>query len=132
MTISKCPRCNKKHIILSRPSIKDENYPLTICPSCLNAYVPEILQKRVSKPYEPPKKYQIALCGLVVGIIGIVLIIFGIMKNKILVMLLGSLLFSFWILMIGMSLALWKEILKNSKIEYDTILEHIHDGKAEG
>lgn len=125
MTISKCPKCNKRHIIFSRPSLKDENYPFTTCPRCLTQYIPEILQKRVKAPYKQPRRYQIALCGLPVGLIGLLLIILGIMYNKILVMILGSLLFSFWILLIGMSLSLWKDILKNSKVEYDIILKNM-------
>lgn len=121
MKNSKCPTCSKKHMIFSRPSSKDQNFPFTICPYCKSQYVPEILQKRIKNEYKEPSKTQILLCGLPVAIVGLVIIVVAIILNKPLFVALGGIVFSFYILLIAMSISLWKEILINSKKEYEII-----------
>ena len=108
-------------MIISRPSMKDDDFPFTTCPSCRTRYVPEVLAKRIQKPYRKPRKAEILLCGLPVGIIGLTVIIISILINKPLLTALGGIMFSFWILLIAMSISLWNQIIINSEKEYEII-----------
>ncbi len=121
MIRSKCPKCGKTHLIISRPSIKDTDFPFTTCPHCGTRYVPEVLKKRTAKPYRKPRKPEILLCGLPAGIIGLAVIIISIIISKPLLTALGGIIFSFWILLIAMSISLWNQIIINSEKEYEII-----------
>lgn len=123
MMIAKCPACKTLHILIYTPTITTPGFPFISCKKCGNNYIPRKFIKRIRKDYTPPKKWQIPLCGLPVGLIGLALIIIGMYCNKPIIVLFGGIIFSFWILIIAMAIFLWKEILRKSKDEYKKIKE---------
>lgn len=123
MLVTSCPECGKKQIFYNAPTLSTEDFPYVTCDSCSHRYIPEKFIRRASTEYKPPRRYQIPLSGLPVGIIGLIIIITGMFSNSPILVLIGGVLFSFWILLIAMALCLWKEILRRSEEEYRIIKE---------
>jgi len=127
MQIDVCPVCRKRNISLTRSNLRNPEYPFSKCNECNRKFIPSALLRRIKKPYRQPRKIEAILCGIPLGIMGIAVMLLSFLVNKPILTLLGGLLFSFWILLIAMSIALWKDILSNSKKEYDLILDAYND-----
>ena len=123
MLVTSCPECGKKQIFYNTPTLNTEDFPYVTCKSCKHRYIPEKFIRRASSGYKDPRKCQIPLAGLPAGIIGLIIIIIGMLDNSPILVLIGGVLFSFWILLIAMALCLWKEILRRSEEEYRIIKE---------
>ncbi len=131
MKLRKCPYCNRRKIdIESSLYGKNLQTPTIQCPYCNKTYSNPSYREIALEPYNPPRKSQIFLCGLwPCGICGFAIIIGGMLFNRIWLVLLGGIVFSFWILLIAMSFSLWNEICANAKKAYEESLARIQETK---
>lgn len=127
MRSRKCPYCNRSYwdwessLTGKRPAS-----PTLVCPKCHKSYPDLSFQEIALKPYQPPRKREVLLCGLwPFGILGMIAIFIGMLLNQLWVVILGGLSFSFWILLIAMSLCLWNEVCANAQKAYNESLARL-------
>lgn len=121
MRIKKCPHCNKTYLDFEADFTgRFTRQPTITCRKCGKTYPDDKFTEIALKPYRQPKKSDVLLCGLwPFGIIGFCLIIIGMLLNLLWLVIIGGLVFSFWILLIAMSLCLWQDVCINARKEYD-------------
>lgn len=116
-----CPHCSRSYWDWeSSLAGKRMPSPEITCPRCHQSYRDPFFKEPALTPYQPPRKRQILLCGLwPFGILGFLAIFTGMLINQLWVVILGGLTFSFWILLIAMSLCLWNDICRNAQKAYE-------------
>lgn len=122
-----CPICHKRYLDWGANLMgKKPASPTLVCPKCKTVYPDETFKEPALEPYREPRKSQVLLCGLwPFGIVGFAFIVLGMLLNKIWVVVAGGLVFSFWILLIAMSICLWNEVCANARKAYEASRERL-------
>lgn len=121
MRIHQCPVCQRRYWDwqINRYS-QPLSVPMLICTHCHTAYPDPSFVEPALKPYHPPRRAETLLCGLwTLGVPGLAIIILGTIFNQLWITIVGGLIFSFWILLVAMSLCLWQEVCRNAQKAYD-------------
>lgn len=122
-----CPHCKRSYWDWeSTLAGKKMPAPVVHCARCGKTYKDPAFVELALKPFQPPRKYQAFLSGLwPFGVLGLLAIIAGMLINKPLVVIVGGLAMSLWMLLVAMSLCLWQEVCNNARKAYDESLERI-------